>query len=161
MPIYFIPETKFLTFHNTAWITWTFIIMAMPVAIAFCILMTNERHLGLRHLALRDAAHIYILAWWTGEPETTISRRDARRRQALTAGSFDPDLDSLGLGVEDRMPRAAAMPVRMRRHWLPASFVRFVWFCLALAIGLLACEIGEAYAEIYLRTLPHDNLATA
>ena len=160
VPVYLVPETKFLTIHNTAWITWTFVIMAVPVLIAFCILMTNERHLGLRH-SLSETQRIFTSSWWTGEPENTLSRREARRRQALTAGAFDPDgIDALGVGVEDRMPRAAAMPVRMRRHWLPASFVRFVWFCLALAIGLLAYEIGEAYAEIYLRTLPHDNLAT-
>ncbi len=157
IPLYLRPETKFLTVHNTAWITWTFIVMAMPVAIAFCILMTNERHLGLRH-SLSDTQRIFTSSWWTGEPESTLSRREARRRHDLINSSFDPDLDSVG--IDDRIPRTVSMPVRMRRHWLPASFVRFVWFCMALAIGLLAYVMGEAYAEIYLRTLPHNNLDT-
>ncbi|KAH8899253.1 hypothetical protein GQ53DRAFT_634446 [Thozetella sp. PMI_491] len=156
IPIYLRPETRFLTVHNTAWITWSFIIMALPVAIAFCILMTNERHLGLRH-SLSETQRIFTSSWWAGEPENTLSRRD-RRRQARASSAFDPNLDTVG--IEDRAPRTVSMPVRMRRRWLPASFVRFVWFCLVLAIGLLAYEIGEAYAEIYLRTLPHNNLET-
>ena len=57
-------------------------------------------------------------------------------------------------------------PLRDRRAWpcagagLPASFVRFLWFCVALFVGLMAYVIGEAYAELYLRTLPHDSLET-
>ncbi|KAK3393675.1 hypothetical protein B0H63DRAFT_531535 [Podospora didyma] len=164
IPIYLIPETKFLTVHNTAWITWTFVIMAMPVAIAFLILMTNERHLGLRH-SLSETQRIFTSSWWAGEPETTISRRDNRRRAPVNANLFDPS-DALDVGYDDSgggssiYQRGPSIPVRLQRRWLPASFVRFVWFCLALSIGLLAYVIGEAYAEIYLRTLPHNNLET-
>lgn len=158
IPIYLVPQSKFLTVHNTAWITWTFIIMAMPVAIAFFILMTNERHLGLRH-SLSETQRIFTSSWWTGEPDNTLSRRESRRLAGLANSSFDPVLDSLEVTL-DNDARPASRPVRMRRRWLPASFVRFVWFCLALLIGLLAYVIGEAYAEIYLRTLPHNNLET-
>jgi hypothetical protein len=48
----------------------------------------------------------------------------------------------------------------LRKRWLPASFVRFIWFCLALFIGMLAYVLGEAYAETYLRTLPHKTYET-
>ncbi|KAK4229692.1 hypothetical protein QBC38DRAFT_534847 [Podospora fimiseda] len=166
IPIYLIPETKFLTVHNTAWISWTFVIMAMPVTIAFCILMTNERHLGLRH-SLSETQRIFTSSWWAGERDDTISRRERRQRAGiLDPAAFDPSLDGLGLNEEGsgsgggRYARVPPVPVRLRRRWLPASFVRFVWFCLALFIGLLAYVIGEAYAEIYLRTLPHNNLET-
>jgi hypothetical protein len=157
IPVYLIPETNFLTVHNIAWITWTFFVMAMPLIIAFCILMTNERHLGLRH-SLSETQRIFTSSWWTGEPENTFSRRDPRRRVGLGVDSFNPDALA-GTQTADAGP-SVSLPVRMRRRWLPASFIRFVWFCLALFIGLLVYVIGEAYAEIYLRTLPHDNLET-
>ncbi|KAL2259709.1 hypothetical protein VTK26DRAFT_6511 [Humicola hyalothermophila] len=160
IPVYLIPETRFLTVHNTAWISWTFVIMAMPVTIAFWILMTNERHLGLRH-SLSETQRIFTSSWWAGEPENTPSRRDARRiRAALDAAAFDPTLDPSTVGFVDGRHHRPAVPVRLRRRWLPASFVRFVWFCMALFIGLLAYVIGEAYAEIYLRTLPHNSWET-
>lgn len=150
IPIYMNSATRFLTVHNTAWISWTFIIMAMPVAIAFLILTTNERHIGLRH-SLSETQRIFTTSWWTGEPES-LSGRDRRRRN-VSADLFDADM----LRVE---PDLRPQGVRMRRLWLPASFVRFLWFCVALFIGLMAYVIGEAYAEIYLRTLPHNNLET-
>ena len=161
IPIYLIPETRWLTVHNIAWISWTFVIMAMPVTIAFCILMTNERHLGLRH-SLSETQRIFTSSWWAGEPENTISRRDPRRRAQLNSAAFDPSLDSFQVGSDGdgSIYRGSSMPVRMQRRWLPASFVRFVWFCLALSIGLLVYVIGEAYAEIYLRTLPHNSFET-
>ncbi|KAK4658557.1 hypothetical protein QC762_102760 [Podospora pseudocomata] len=157
LPLYLVPEARWLTAHNTVWISWTFCIMAMPVAIAFFILLTNERHLGLRH-SLSETQRIFTSSWWTGEREDTISRRERRQRAALDPSAFDPNADPSQIGYNDAryQPRAR----RIRRRWLPASFVRFVWFCLALLIGLLAYVIGEAYAEIYLRTLPHNNLET-
>jgi len=158
IPVYLIKGTKFLTAHNTAWISWTFVIMAMPVAIAFFILMTNERHLGLRN-SLSETQRIFTSSWWAGEQENTLSRRDMRRHAALNA-SFDPLVDGSRAGFDDGTRYRPGMPTRLRRRWLPASFVRFIWFCMALAIGLLAYVIGEAYAEIYLRTLPHNNLET-
>ncbi|KAK4181045.1 hypothetical protein QBC36DRAFT_318890 [Triangularia setosa] len=157
LPLYLVPEARWLTVHNTVWISWTFCIMAMPVAIAFFILLTNERHLGLRH-SLSETQRIFTSSWWTGDRDDTISRRERRQRAALDPSAFDPNADPSQIGYNDSryQPRAR----RIRRRWLPASFVRFVWFCLALLIGLLAYVIGEAYAEIYLRTLPHNNLET-
>lgn len=153
IPVYLVPELNFLTIHNTAWISWTFIIMAMPVGIAFCIMMLNERHLGLRQ-SLSETQRIFTTSWWTGEPDAG-STRNNRRRQGLRNPDFDPD--SL---LETPTRSRGRIPASLRRNWLPASFVRFVWFCLALLVGLLAYLIGEAYAEIYLRTLPHNNFET-
>ncbi|KAK6214079.1 hypothetical protein LQW54_004681 [Pestalotiopsis sp. IQ-011] len=153
IPVYLVPELNFLTIHNTAWISWTFIIMAMPVGIAFCIMMLNERHLGLRQ-SLSETQRIFTTSWWTGEPDTG-STRNNRRRQGLR----NPDFDSDSL-LENPTRARGRIPASLRRNWLPASFVRFVWFCLALLVGLLAYLIGEAYAEIYLRTLPHNNFET-
>jgi hypothetical protein len=157
IPVYLIPEARFLTVHNTAWISWTFIIMALPVAIAFCILMTHERHLGLRH-SLSETQRIFTSSWWTGESGGSMrdpSRNRRGPRWGLGPGAFDPDAADLQIAPVD--PPPAFM---QRRRWLPASFVRFVWFCLALIISLLAYLIGEAYAEIYLRTLPHNSWET-
>ncbi|KJZ77387.1 hypothetical protein HIM_03111 [Hirsutella minnesotensis 3608] len=149
IPIYFRPETRFLTVHNTAWITWTFFIMAMPVAIAFIILLTNSRHMSLRH-SLSETQRIFTSSWWAGEPDADYGREWRRRHSPADA-------------LEPRMH--AATPARSQGHasghrWLPASFVRFLWFCVALSVGLMAYVIGEAYAELYLRTLPHNSLET-
>ncbi|KAI1081943.1 hypothetical protein F5B20DRAFT_588067 [Whalleya microplaca] len=157
VPVYLAPEARFLTVHNTAWISWTFVIMAMPVVIAFCILMTHERHLGLRH-SLSETQRIFTSSWWTGDTGSLSGTREYNRRRMNGRGinAFDPDA-ALDITEQSRPGRPA---FRERRRWLPASFVRFVWFCLALIVGLLAYLIGEAYAEIYLRTLPHNNLET-
>ncbi|KAI1174076.1 hypothetical protein F4777DRAFT_413213 [Nemania sp. FL0916] len=160
IPVYLIPEARFLTVHNTAWISWTFVIMALPVAIAFCILMTHERHLGLRH-SLSETQRIFTSSWWTGENGNSMRDQNRYRRGqrwGLSQGAFDPDTAVLQIATEHRPPQTNAF--MQRRRWLPASFVRFVWFCLALAISLLAYLIGEAYAEIYLRTLPHNSWET-
>ncbi|KAL5872321.1 hypothetical protein ACKVWC_007954 [Pyricularia oryzae] len=160
IPIYLSPETHWLTSHNTAWVSWTFCLMAMPVTIACLILMTNRRHLGLRK-SLSETQRIFTSSWWTGEPDTVPSRSQVSRRRPGIAGDafFDPTGD---LQVTDtRQHRPGLNRLRqINRRWLPASFVRFIWFCLALFVGLLAYVIGEAYAEIYLRTLPHNNLET-
>ncbi|KAI0400185.1 hypothetical protein F4802DRAFT_506976 [Xylaria palmicola] len=160
IPVYLIPETRFLTVHNTAWISWTFIIMALPVAIAFCILMTHERHLGPRH-SLSETQRIFTSSWWTGESGGSM-RDNARirrgQRWGLGSGAFNADAAVLQIDAEHPVPQTGGF--MDRRRWLPASFVRFVWFCLALIISLLAYLIGEAYAEIYLRTLPHNSWET-
>ncbi|KAL7902067.1 hypothetical protein HDV63DRAFT_377630 [Trichoderma sp. SZMC 28014] len=150
IPVYFIPSTRFLTAHNTAWVSWTFIIMAMPVAIAFLILMTNERHIGLRH-SLSETQRIFTTSWWTGEPDSFPNRE--RRRRDFPDDLWERDV----LRV---LPPSGPARVTLRRRWLPASFVRFLWFCVALFIGLMAYVLGEAYAELYLRTLPHNNFET-
>ncbi|KAI1492772.1 hypothetical protein F5X96DRAFT_624822 [Biscogniauxia mediterranea] len=160
VPFYLVPELRFLTVHNTAWISWTFVIMAMPVAIAFGILLAHERHLGLRH-SLSETQRIFTSSWWTGETDTLRSARDRhnRRRLALGPGAFgDPDAALLQVATDVGIQGAPGFV--QRRRWLPASFVRFMWFCLGLIISLLAYLLGEAYAEIYLRTLPHNSFET-
>lgn len=157
--LYYIPEATFLTTHNTVWITWTFCIMAMPVMIASCILLTKERHLGLRN-TLSETQRIFTSSWWAGEddlgsaPEIRVNGAGRRRGEH----AWNPD-DALQVGMANDQP-PSRVPVRLRGRFFPASFVRFVWFCTALFIGLLAYVIGEAYAEVYLRTLPHNSLDT-
>lgn len=41
---------------------------------------------------------------------------------------------------------------------MPRSYKRFLWFILALVLSLLALIIGQAFATIYLSTLPHSNV---
>lgn len=197
IPVFLSPETRWLTIHNTAWISWSFMVMAAPVAIAFCILLTGRRHLSLQN-SLSDTQRIFTSSWWTGDPATdgpsagsygydydyyyNYYNRRRRLYQPVPAAAssdaassiFDSDdlssvLDIDGGGgrqkrkqKQKRRPFAArvGVGVRMRRQWLPASFVRFIWFCLALLVGLVAYVLGEAYAEIYLRTLPHNSFET-
>ena len=173
IPVYLVPEARWLTVHNTAWISWTFVVMATPVAMAFLILTANERHIGLRH-SLSETQRIFTTSWWTGEPEPLPPGQGRRRNnlnQDLLGNDLDPATDGLlGSGAAGRTPAtpsrrgmgaaAAGRSVALRKRWLPASFVRFLWFCVALFVGLLVYLIGEAYAEIYLRTLPHTSFET-
>ena len=131
--------------------------MAMPVAVAFGILMNHERHLGLRH-SLSETQRIFTQSWWTTETDVDTLARRERRRHHVNAGVFDPDAPLDVAEATVRPPVREA--VRLRKLWIPASFMRFIWFCLALFIGLVAYVLGETYAEIYLRTLPHDNIET-
>ncbi|TVY25224.1 Uncharacterized protein LHYA1_G006504 [Lachnellula hyalina] len=155
IPIYYFPQSRYFTKHNTVWICWTFFTMAMPLIIAFAILMNHERHLGLRQ-SLSETQRIFTSSWWTGETETIVGR-DPQRRPAVQQSTFDPDAPLEVALATDNMNRRE---LSLRKRWIPASFVRFIWFCLALFIGMLAYVLGEAYAETYLRTLPHTTLAT-
>lgn len=160
--LYYIPEARFLTMHNTVWITWTFCIMAMPVMIASCILLTKERHMGLRH-SLSETQRIFTSSWWAADDSVSDSShgggRAAKGRRRNDQLWQDPARDDAFVFAADQPP-PSRVPVRLRHRFFPASFVRFVWFCTALFIGLLAYVIGEAYAEVYLRTLPHNSWDT-
>lgn len=166
--LYYIPDARFLMIHNTVWITWTFCIMAMPVMIASCILLTKERHMGLRP-SLSETQRIFTSSWWAGDDDVSDfgrgGRAYGRRRNdpyhqhpQLWHDPAQGGVDTLGIASDPVPP--PRVPVRLRHRFFPASFVRFVWFCTALFIGLLAYVIGEAYAEVYLRTLPHNSLDT-
>lgn len=156
--MYLVPEAQFLTTHNTVWIMWTFCIMAMPVMIASCILLTKERHLGLRH-SLSETQRIFTSSWWTSEDDLggPDIRVNGRRRPEHLWNEGGDGMLHIGAGGDPHPPRVG---IKLRRRFFPASSVRFVWFCTALLIGLLAYVIGEAYAEVYLRTLPHSSLDT-
>ncbi|CAK7239367.1 MAG: hypothetical protein STHCBS139747_000797 [Sporothrix thermara] len=76
-----VPPAEFLASHNTAWVTWTFAIMAMPVAAALLLLLVHERHRTRRH-AVSDMQRIFTSARWAGEPDTLPRRwREQQRRQ--------------------------------------------------------------------------------
>lgn len=157
IPVYYIPESRFFTHYNTTWICWTFFAMTMPLIIAFTILLNHERHLGLRH-SLSETQRIFTSSWWTGDSDT-LAARERARRPPVQQGAFDPDAPlEVALATDDRLSRQRDMALRKR--WIPASFIRFIWFCVALFIGMAAYVLGEAYAEIYLRTLPHNTMDT-
>ena len=132
--------------------------MTMPVGVAFGILMSHERHLGLRQ-SLSETQRIFTQSWWTIETDVDTMARRERRRPPINAAAFDPDAP-LDIAADTHLRPPVREAVRLRKLWIPASFRRFIWFCLALFIGLLAYVLGETYAEIYLRTLPHNNLET-
>ena len=172
IPLYYLEETREYLQYNTVWIFWTFVVMALPVVVAFGILMLNERHLSLRQ-SLSDTQRIFTQSWWTGEDalEDTVARRERRHRANMSSSSFDPcESDNMSLGGDFRLPLPSrSRPKRtararealgLNRIWIPASFMRFIWFCAALLVGLSAYVLGETYAEIYLRTLPHNNTET-
>jgi hypothetical protein len=152
IPVYLFPGSRYLTNHNTTWICWTFFTMSIPLLIAFTILLSHERHLGLRQ-SLSETQRIFTSSWWTGDD--TIPARDRQRRAPVAQSTFDPNSSLEVALASDRGHERI-----LRKRWIPASFVRFLWFCTALFIGMMAYVLGEAYAEVYLRTLPHNTLHT-
>ncbi|KAG9236433.1 hypothetical protein BJ875DRAFT_227390 [Amylocarpus encephaloides] len=156
VPVYYSPQMRVLINHNTTWICWTFFTMGMPLLIAFGILLNHERHLGLRQ-SLSETQRIFTSSWWTGDGDTMV-RRDRPRRPPVPQSIFDPNAPLEVALASDSVSRDQNRI--MRKRWLPASFVRFLWFCTALFIGMMAYVLGEAYAEVYLRTLPHNTLHT-
>jgi hypothetical protein len=132
--------------------------MSMPLIIAFAILLNHERHLGLRH-SLSETQRIFTSSWWTGDSDT-LSARDRVRRPPASQGTFDPDAPLDVVLASDMNNYTRERALTLRKRWLPASFVRFIWFCTALFIGMMAYVLGESYAEIYLRTLPHNTIET-
>lgn len=159
IPVYYFPQSRYLIMANTPWIVWTYTAMSMPLLIAFTLLMYNERHLGLRH-SLSETQRIFTSSWWTGETDTLMARDRARRPQ-VNQGAFDPDASlEIALASEVAQRTRNNGDLALRKRWIPASFVRFLWFCTALFIGMGAYVLGESYAEIYLRTLPHNTIET-
>ena len=130
----------------------------MPLLIAFAILLNHERHLGLRN-TLSETQRIFTSSWWTGDTDT-IAARDRQRRPYVQQSAFDPNAPLEVALATDSVHFLRERRLALRKRWLPASFVRFIWFCLALFIGMLAYVLGEVYAETYLRTLPHNTYET-
>jgi hypothetical protein len=132
--------------------------MAMPLIVASVMLLYHERHLSLR-TSLSETQRIFTSSWWTGDTET-VAARDRPRRANVQQAAFDPNAPLEVALATDNMHRTRAQALALRKRWLPASFMRFIWFCAALFIGMLAYVVGEAYAETYLRTLPHSTIQT-
>ena len=127
--------------------------MLMPVVVAFGKLLKSQRYLGLQK-NLSGTQQLFTSETWIGGRD--MSGPANRQRAVAEASEFDPHSAS-------KIQAAAAVGQRsgrLRKRWIPASFVRFTWFCLAMVIGLLAYILGEAYAEVYLRTLPHNSIET-
>jgi len=157
IPMYYFTDLRDFTGYNTLWICWTFFTMAMPLMLAFGILLNHERHLGLRN-SLSETQRIFTSSWWTGETET-IAARSRPRRANINQSYYDPDAPlevALATGDANMNQRNLAL----RKRWIPASFMRFIWFCAALYVAMMAYVLGEAYAETYLRTLPHNTIQT-
>ncbi|EDO03208.1 hypothetical protein SS1G_05688 [Sclerotinia sclerotiorum 1980 UF-70] len=91
IPFYCIPKLRYITSHNTAWICWTFFAMAMPLLVAFAILLNHERHLGLR-IPLSETQRLFTSSWWTGDPDTINARDRPRRPNVIrNQSAFDPN----------------------------------------------------------------------
>lgn len=153
IPIYLSPASQWMVAHNTSWVFLTFFSMLMPIIVAFGKLLKSERYLGL-HQHISDTQKLFTSDTWIGGTDTGAAR--TRQRAVAEASGFNPH------SIVSLQAAAAAgqRSPRLRRRWIPASFVRFTWFCLAIFLGMLAYVLGEVYAEVYLRTLPHNSIET-
>ncbi|RAL58184.1 hypothetical protein DID88_002320 [Monilinia fructigena] len=122
IPFYCIPELRYITSHNTAWICWTFFAMAMPLLVAFAILLNHERHLGLRN-PLSETQRIFTSSWWTGDTDT-INARDRPRRPNVSRNpnAFNHNASLEVALASDDIYRSRDAQLMLRKRWLPASF---------------------------------------
>lgn len=153
IPIYFSPGCQWIVERNISWVFLTFMSMLVPVLVAFGRLLRSERFLGLQQ-HISDTQKLLTSDIWIGGTEDGAAR--SRQRAVAEASGFNPhSIISLQAAAA-----AGERSRRPRRRWIPASFVRFIWFCSAMFLGMLAYVLGEAYAEVYLRTLPHNSIET-
>ncbi|KAI6251104.1 hypothetical protein HI914_00289 [Erysiphe necator] len=158
IPIYYLPTMQLLLKHNTTWMCWTFFIISLPLLLAITSLITHERHLSLRN-PLSKTQRIFTSSWWNGESETKFSMNYAQRSKSNLYVSTSLSQDMTCLLDSSSSPKLNRN-LSMQKKWIPASFMRFIWFSTALFISILVYVLGEAYAEIYLRTLPHSTFQT-
>ncbi|CAK7265952.1 hypothetical protein SEPCBS57363_001850 [Sporothrix epigloea] len=106
-----VPAVDFLASHNTAWVTWTFAIMAMPVAAALFLLLVHERHRTQRH-AMSDTQRVFTSAQWAGDPGTLPRRwreqqqQQRHHKQTSEAGRFRVPM--FGRARAESLPVASA-----------------------------------------------------
>lgn len=60
--------------------------------------------------------------------------------------------------ANQKMQYARYLPNHPLKRKKPASYRRFLWFCTALSIALLALVGGEMYAYLFLSTMPHTPM---
>ncbi|SZF01895.1 unnamed protein product [Blumeria hordei] len=133
--------------------------MSIPLILAITSLINQERYSGLRN-PLSETQRIFSNSWWTDEIDS-ISRRASNRYNVLNPGIFHPESHPNQTVVfKDSSMLVHNHNLSLLKKWLPASFQRFIWFCSALFIAMLAYVMGEAYAESYLNTLPHSTYQT-
>ncbi|POS86570.1 hypothetical protein EPUL_002074, partial [Erysiphe pulchra] len=159
IPIYYLPRLRLLLKHNTTWMCWTFFIISLPLLLAITSLLAHERHVSLRN-PLSKTQRIFTPSWWNGDHQIKKSIDYARRPKSITYFSTSSSSQDV-----TRLLYSSNLPIlngnlSMQKRWIPASFMRFIWFSTALFISIFVYVLGEAYAEIYLRTLPHSTFQT-
>ncbi|KAF3935328.1 hypothetical protein ABW19_dt0207828 [Dactylella cylindrospora] len=157
---------------NITWILLTFITMCLPAVIAFVVLHAEDRHSSLRY----HQPSAYVDATSAGSrpenPEDTEGLdgleggEPTEATSLLSYGNIFTRSRSNSATSSDSFPHRRNIrtrlvrQIRRRTRWIPYSYIRFLWFCAAILLGLVAFVLGELYAEIYLKTLPHSNKET-
>ncbi|KAK6523004.1 hypothetical protein TWF281_002427 [Arthrobotrys megalospora] len=166
IPIYYFFRP--LAHLNITWILLTFLTMCSPAVISFMVLHAEDRHSSLRYH--QPSAYLNTSSSRPNNPDTpsdVIEDEEPTEGTSLLSYShiFTRSRSSSNASADTYPPRHTirsriSHQVRRRTRWIPYSYIRFLWFCSAILLGLIAFVLGELYAEIYLRTLPHNNKET-
>ncbi|EPS35207.1 hypothetical protein H072_11586 [Dactylellina haptotyla CBS 200.50] len=170
IPIYYFARP--LAHLNITWILLTFITMCLPAVIAFIVLHAEDRHSSLRYH--QPSAYLNASSNRTQNQNTAMlddevieDEHDPNESTSLLSygNIFTRTRSSSNASSDTYPPRNTPFTrltrtIRRRTRWIPYSYIRFLWFCAAILLGLVAFVLGELYAEIYLRTLPHSNKET-
>lgn len=149
---YFLPGP--IITQNLTWIFLTFATMCAPLLIAFIVLLAERRHrnLGVSSRALTETQLLFSPLRRLDSSSRRHRRRNRNRRSSSSSSSGHPWSRCQWLFPWDSSC-LSCLP-------LPRSYRRFLWFCAALLLSLIGFVLGEVYAELYLRTLPHSALDT-
>ncbi|KAK6340046.1 hypothetical protein TWF730_001821 [Orbilia blumenaviensis] len=169
IPIYYFFRP--LAHLNITWILLTFFTMCSPAFISFIVLHTEDRHSSLRYHQPSAYVHTTVASSSrSNNPDNTsavLDDEEPTEGTSLLSYShiFTRSRSSSNASADTYPPRHTlrsriSHQVRRRTRWIPYSYIRFLWFCSAILLGLIAFVLGELYAEIYLRTLPHNNRET-
>ncbi|KAF3918154.1 hypothetical protein ABW20_dc0101350 [Dactylellina cionopaga] len=174
VPVYYFARP--LAHLNITWILLAFITMCLPAVIAFIVLHAEDRHSSLRYhqpsaVLNPTTRHPRGGTSTTETADAAIESEDenidpTESTSLLSYGNiFTRARSSSNSSSDTYPPRNTPLTrlthqIRRRTRWIPYSYIRFLWFCSAILIGLVAFVLGELYAEIYLRTLPHNNKET-
>ncbi|KAI5781766.1 hypothetical protein DFH27DRAFT_529116 [Peziza echinospora] len=164
LPLYLNENLIKFTSYNMTWILLTFSTMTWPLLVAFLVLVSEFRHLSLPAR--------YGTTSSSGLSETQALFHPSPRRHHQSKPSTNPpgrkpiaNLNYTNTHLpapSSSRPRSTSTtsslnPLTWTAH-LPSSYLRFLWFISLLLLSLLGYFLGESYAEVYLRTLPHTNI---
>ena len=161
---YFLPGP--IITQNLTWIFLTFATMCTPLLIAFIVLLAERRHrnLGVSSRGLTETQLLFSPA--RRFDSSRHRRRTRNRNRRRSSGSTSSTCHSPwcwwrrvrgGGSCQCFFPWDSSCLSCLQ---LPRSYRRFLWFCAALLLSLIGFVLGEVYAELYLRTLPHSALET-
>ncbi|RPB22927.1 hypothetical protein L211DRAFT_857963 [Terfezia boudieri ATCC MYA-4762] len=166
VPLYLNPELVDLTSYNLTWILLMFSTMTWPLLVAVGVMVIERRNGRVVRGWVPSEAQALFAPELAGVNPISIYDTPSRRGQSTRFSSGVGKLENHGVYTSAIIKPHQLHYLQAQQSLqnsffdlLPSSYLRFIWFLLLLLLSLIAYLLGEAYSELYLRTLPHNNLS--